>query len=235
MKKTIPFMLCVLAIASIASISVLGNTQTAYAGVGGFSGTFDPSNWTEFTEGNGFVDTTGAPASISVIGSDESIDCLGFFPFSLPSNLLRPEQHDILNCVTDFTITIPCDGTVDFDWSSVNSQESNVFDVPGFLVNGVFTVLNHAGTDSGSQGVPVQLGDVFGFRVDATDDVSGFGVLDITNFDGPQCVVGGEFLPIDSTALVLAGLQTSAIWMLPVLAGVAGSAFGILYIKSRRN
>jgi len=47
--------------------------------------------------------------------------------------------------------------------------------------------------------------------------------------------VGGELLPIDSTTLVLAGLQTSAIWMLPVLAGVAGSAFGILYIKSRRN
>jgi len=48
-------------------------------------------------------------------------------------------------------------------------------------------------------------------------------------------VVGGEFLPIDNTALLTAGLQTSAIWMLPVLAGVAGSAFGILYIKSRRN
>ena len=48
-------------------------------------------------------------------------------------------------------------------------------------------------------------------------------------------VVGGEFSPIDSTALLLAGLQTSAIWMLPVLAGVAGSAFGVLYIKSRRN
>ena len=48
-------------------------------------------------------------------------------------------------------------------------------------------------------------------------------------------VVGGELLPIDSTALMLAGLQTSAIWMLPVLAGVAGSAFGVLYIKSRRN
>jgi len=48
-------------------------------------------------------------------------------------------------------------------------------------------------------------------------------------------MVGGESLSIDSTALVLAGLQTSAIWMLPVLAGVAGSAFGVLYIKSRRN
>jgi len=32
MKKIIPFMLSVLAIASIASITVLGNTQTAYAG-----------------------------------------------------------------------------------------------------------------------------------------------------------------------------------------------------------
>jgi len=51
----------------------------------------------------------------------------------------------------------------------------------------------------------------------------------------PPVKVGGEFLPIDSTALMLAGLQTSAIWMLPVLAGVAGSAFGVLYIKSRRN
>jgi len=56
-----------------------------------------------------------------------------------------------------------------------------------------------------------------------------------TSFDDRPPVVGGEFLPIDSTALVLAGLQTSAIWMLPVLAGVAGSAFGVLYIKSRRN
>ncbi len=61
--------------------------------------------------------------------------------------------------------------------------------------------------------------------------VSGYFV----EFDSCIAVVGGEFLPIDSTALVLAGLQTSAIWMLPVLAGVAGSAFGILYIKSRRN
>ena len=46
-------------------------------------------------------------------------------------------------------------------------------------------------------------------------------------------VVGGEFLPIDNTALLLAGLQTSAIWMLPVLAGAAG--VGAYYIKTRTN
>jgi len=61
------------------------------------------------------------------------------------------------------------------------------------------------------------------------------------NFDGDPIisipsicpVVGGEFLPIDSTALVLAGLQSSAIWMLPVLAGAAG--VGAYYIKTRMN
>jgi len=46
-------------------------------------------------------------------------------------------------------------------------------------------------------------------------------------------VVGGEFLPIDSTALMLAGLQSSAIWMLPILAGAAGAS--AYYIKTRMN
>ena len=46
-------------------------------------------------------------------------------------------------------------------------------------------------------------------------------------------VVGGEFLPIDTTALMLAGLQSSAIWMLPILAGAAG--VGTFYIKTRMN
>ena len=60
-------------------------------------------------------------------------------------------------------------------------------------------------------------------------------ILDDVSLTIDTMLVGGELLPIDSTALMLAGLQSSAIWMLPVLAGVAGSAFGVLYIKSRRN
>ena len=39
-------------------------------------------------------------------------------------------------------------------------------------------------------------------------------VMDTISFDDE--VVGGELLPIDSTTLMLAGLQSSAIWMLPV-------------------
>jgi len=73
--------------------------------------------------------------------------------------------------------------------------------------------------------------------IDGSDETVGAVGDNPSDVDFFPCpiVVGGEFLPIDSTALILAGLQTSAIWMLPVLAGVAGSAFGILYIKSRRN
>jgi len=77
--------------------------------------------------------------------------------------------------------------------------------------------------------------------VRATNDIAAlelsgeFDVLDDLKFTRCEVVVGGEFLSIDSTALLLAGLQTSAIWMLPVLAGVAGSAFGVLYIKHKRN
>ncbi len=48
-------------------------------------------------------------------------------------------------------------------------------------------------------------------------------------------VVGGEFLPIDSTALILAGAQTNAIWIMSALAVIGSVAFGALYITSKRN
>ena len=54
------------------------------------------------------------------------------------------------------------------------------------------------------------------------------------DFDGTmERPVGGELLPIESTSLMLAGLQTSAIWMLPVLAGAVGT--GAYYIRTRMN
>jgi hypothetical protein len=49
----------------------------------------------------------------------------------------------------------------------------------------------------------------------------------------PDEVVGGELLQVDSAALLLAGLQSSAIWMIPILAGAVGA--GTYYIKTRMN
>ena len=45
--------------------------------------------------------------------------------------------------------------------------------------------------------------------------------------------IGGEIIPIETTVLLLAGAQTSALWMLPLLGGAAGIA--TIYIKKKRN
>jgi len=45
--------------------------------------------------------------------------------------------------------------------------------------------------------------------------------------------VGGELLPINTTALLIAGLQSSVIWILPVLAVAAGA--GAYFVRTRQN
>jgi len=47
--------------------------------------------------------------------------------------------------------------------------------------------------------------------------------------------VAGELLPIDSTALLLAGAQTNAVWIMSALAVIGSVAFGALYITSKKN
>ena len=52
---------------------------------------------------------------------------------------------------------------------------------------------------------------------------------------GHSPLVGGELLPIDSTALLLAGAQTNAVWIMSALAVIGSVAFGVLYITSKKN
>ncbi len=47
------------------------------------------------------------------------------------------------------------------------------------------------------------------------------------------CIVGGELLPINTTALFLAGIQSMSVWMIPTLAGLAGA--GVYLTKFRKN
>jgi len=49
------------------------------------------------------------------------------------------------------------------------------------------------------------------------------------------CPPGGEFLEIDSSALLLAGLQTSAVWILPIVLAGAGTGLGIAVFHLRRK
>ncbi len=49
------------------------------------------------------------------------------------------------------------------------------------------------------------------------------------------CPLGGEFLEIDSSALLLAGLQTSAVWILPIVLAGAGTGLGIAAFHLRKK
>ena len=47
--------------------------------------------------------------------------------------------------------------------------------------------------------------------------------------------IGGELLSIDSTALMLAGLQSSAVWMIPTLVGLAGAGFYLIKFRTTKE
>jgi len=69
----------------------------------------------------------------------------------------------------------------------------------------------------------------------APGDWGSFSNVDIWFQLTGDTAVGGEFLPIDSTALMLAGLQSSAIWLLPVLAGIAGTGFYLVKFRTNKE
>jgi len=48
----------------------------------------------------------------------------------------------------------------------------------------------------------------------------------------PDEIIGGEIIPIDQTALLLAGVQSVSMWMIPVV--ISGIGIGVFVIK-RRN
>jgi len=52
------------------------------------------------------------------------------------------------------------------------------------------------------------------------------------SFDEPT-QVAGELLPLDSTALFLAGIQSMSVWMVPTVLGLAG--IGVYLVKFRAN
>ncbi len=51
----------------------------------------------------------------------------------------------------------------------------------------------------------------------------------------PMMAVGGEFIPIDATAVLIAGMQTNALSVLGAFVVIGAIAFGTLYISVKRK
>ncbi len=126
---------------------------------------------------------------------------------------------------------------VSWFYSSPQASTVRIFDVNDDLI----TEINQAGTPPGP-GDPT--GGIFGTWV-GDDFNAGANVIKKVEFDGTLnsiiwdnidfCqaeVVGGELLPIDSTALLLAGAQTFS-WMIPVVLSVLG--IGLFVFRKPEN
>ena len=85
--------------------------------------------------------------------------------------------------------------------------------------------------------------DVFSFAVPTTsgantaDIITGndFIVWPLAILTAPSAIViGGEMIPIDTTALLLASVQSISMWMIPVVVAGIGIAIGVFVIKRRK-
>jgi hypothetical protein len=149
---------------SIATISILSTPSQAQV-ISGFQGPYDPANWVLSTNLNGFVNTTGAPSSIILTGTNTPTG-------DWPGN-------------TDYVTTSKGPGNVSFVWN-YSSTDTDNWDQFYYLLNGVQTFLaqnNSQGT--GNTVFSVLQGDTFGYRVFTGDGLFGPGVATISNFSAP--------------------------------------------------
>jgi len=124
----------------------------------------------------------------------------------------------------DFEEGVPLDGGVTY-WFAMHFTDT--FDIIPPDPNWSFTDVATGNEPRGSSEFPPVTW--FDFGEEFADPDFWF------QLTGDDRVVGGEFLPIDSTALILAGAQTNAVWILSALAVIGSVAFGALYITSKKN
>ena len=112
----------ILSCAAMLICMVVSGAQATHAAVVGFTGDFAPGNWTTTLDGgDGYVNTSNAPTSV-VIASANNGD-----------NVLRN---------TDFSIAMPFNGAISFDWSFTTS-DGPVWDPFLVGIDGVYTRLTN--------------------------------------------------------------------------------------------
>lgn len=166
--------------ATLPVLAVLAPCAAHAGQIVDFTGPYAVGNWTVTAAVGGSVDTSGAPASVTLIGPNAGLG----------------------GGVLDFTIAAVADGTWSFDWL-YSSIDTSYYDGGGYLLNGVYTELaeNDSLILNGSISLGVVTGDVIGFRVRSDDGLFGPGVLTITDFSAP---VPDAAVPEPTTLALLA-------------------------------
>ena len=150
-------LLCLAMIAWAGSASATGT---------GFTGFYNPDEWTMYTDGTGYVDTYGAPDYIKLMGSDNgTMDHWGDAAY------------------TTYTTEIVSTGVFNFDWYYESYDYLGPkFDPFGYVHNGDYVSLTDDygyATQYGWESVHVYEGDTFGFWSVAKDNCCGPSVTKI--------------------------------------------------------
>ena len=167
-----------------------------------------PNNWGQFTT---FSDPSNNGFGFSVFNSGPAIAVGAVFSDGL--NIESGAAHVFLR---DFDM----DTVIDLDDNCPATANADQLDTDG---DGLGDVCD---TDVDNDGDGV-LADV---DPDDNDPCN-------PNTNAPACLgnvpIGGTLIPIDTTALLLAGVQSISMWLIPVVA--AGVAIGIFVIKRRKT
>jgi len=94
----------------------------------------------------------------------------------------------------------------------------------------LWPILDFINAPSASNGV-LDLTDIGEFRF-TLDTQVGLTDYDLENIMVTMEMVGGEMFPVDTTALLLAGVELNAIWILPAIAAIGIGAF---IVSRKRN
>ena len=154
-----------------------------------FSGAYAVGNWAILTSHGGSVDTSGAPASVTMFGGSDGLGT---------SN-------------QTMIITSPVSGSISFHWNYLqDAADTPTWDPFGYLLNSSFYKLTlDLGPNSQSGDVLLALtaGDSFGFEQNSFDSKVGYATTTISNFSGPVATAGpGNSAPEPAT-LALLGLS----------------------------
>ncbi len=165
-------------------------------------------------------------AAFGATWNGNSVITIGF-PGEAYTGAALNAAHPIMAGVTTMNMQAGSDFTSDGTLTTIVTDPTN--DLPVLLAGPVNDGCVVISGDSNWMSELSGAIDIADSRVAANN------VFNFMNNICNQVKVGGEFLPIDSTALLVAGAQTNAVWILSALAVIGSIAFGALYITSKKN
>ncbi|MFY8186473.1 MAG: T9SS type A sorting domain-containing protein, partial [Flavobacterium sp.] len=171
-----------------AGDSVVLTPTVTPAGIQGFVGDFASNNWTQTSNNsNGsivFSDTNSVMISSNGAGSGSGFN--------------------------QAVIAMPSNATISFDWSYTTSDGAQ-WDYPQLFLNGNLSLFNGYSTggspsQSGTQTIALEAGQLFGFRMISTDNQLGAATVTITNFE----VNTNQYSWVASNGGVISGAANNA-------------------------